>query len=203
MPNPTDPGLLTVSFLAAFLCGSLPTAFLAGKLKHVDIRRHGSGNVGATNAFRVLGKGYGIAVFLVDFLKGFLPAFLFPKVFWGEASVPALILWAGSAAILGHIFTPFLKFKGGKGVATGAGVVAALHPLLLLLMLFVWGAALLSTKIVSISSLISITFGVIGVLILKRPALELGFFFALFLLSLWTHRSNISRLFNKSENKVS
>src|SRR3989344_8484133 len=121
-------------FLAAFTIGSFPTAYVVGRVvKKIDIRQHGSGNVGATNVFRVLGKKYGLLVFAIDFLKGAAAVWLVYLLLKNPSSpiasrCPAfltsqsLALWIGLGAILGHVFTPYLRFKGGKGIATGAGV---------------------------------------------------------------------------------
>src|SRR3989338_2661219 len=116
--------ILFSGFVTSFFCGSIPFALIASKMKGVDIRLHGSGNVGATNAWRVLGKKIGVIVFLADFLKGFLPVFIFDNTAVAHSS-KLLILMIGASAILGHVFSPFLGFKGGKGVATGAGVLAS------------------------------------------------------------------------------
>lgn len=141
---------MTIVFIAVcFLAGSFPTAYLVGRAHGVDIRKAGSGNIGATNVFRVLGRGAGVLTMTVDVLKGLVPVLLLEK--WsGVAWAPA----AGAvAAILGHSFSPFMKFKGGKGVATSAGAFLALLPvatlsaIVVFLLLFIW------TRIVSIGSL--------------------------------------------------
>ena len=127
--------LLVILFWAiAFLAGSTPTAYLAGRsFKRIDIRQYGSGNVGATNAFRVLGKKIGAFVFIIDFLKGSLPVFFLPLLLPANHLDPKEAgLWIGTGAIAGHVFTPFLGFKGGKGIATGAGVLCGAFPFLFL-----------------------------------------------------------------------
>lgn len=135
--------------LAGYLLGSLPTGFLAGKvLKGIDIRQRGSGNTGATNVYRVLGPAPGVVVLLIDIGKGLVPVLLVGR--WlGMGSVQIV---AGLGAVLGHMFTPFLRFKGGKGVATGAGVFLALAPIACLVGLCVWGALVLTTRYVSVGS---------------------------------------------------
>ena len=118
------------SLLAGYLIGSVPTAYLVGKLvKGIDIRQHGSGNVGATNVFRVVGKKWGISVLLFDMFKGFTTAFWVWHL-TGSVSNSAFIasLLAGAAAIAGHTWTPWLGFRGGKGVATSLGVLIAITP---------------------------------------------------------------------------
>ena len=190
-------------FVASFLLGSIPTAYLFAKaLKKIDIREHGSGNVGATNVSRVLGKKYGVVVFVIDFLKGAL-AVLIVLAFAQKPTNQELSLWIGSGSILGHIFTPFLGFKGGKGVATGAGVLCAVYPLLFILTFLVWWLVFILTKIVSISSVIAMCSLVIFSY-LTYENLKISIFFGLILLLfLWTHRSNLLRLVMGKENKIS
>ncbi len=192
-------------WVTAFLLGSIPTAYLAGRIfKGVDIRLHGSGNVGATNAFRVLGKKIGALVFAIDFLKGFLPAALLPLCLpQGHLDVREVGLWIGTGAVAGHVFTPFLDFKGGKGIATGGGVLCGSFPLLFLITLVIWVAVFIMTRIVSISSLIASASLVISSTLfgLKKSIILTFFLIALFII--WTHRSNIFRIINGSENKPS
>ena len=194
---------IVISFFFSFFLGSIPTAFLlVKKIKGLDIREHGSGNVGATNAFRVLGKKGGSLVFALDFLKGAIPAWLVLALYpSGGISVPTVALIVASAAILGHIFTPFLGFRGGKGVATGAGAVFGAYPLLFLGALAVWVVVFLITRTVSISSLFALIFLVALSFWVVPDRLSIAVLFALFLLILWSHRSNILRLLNKSELK--
>jgi glycerol-3-phosphate acyltransferase PlsY len=128
--------------VAAYLIGSVPFGYIAGRLNGIDLREHGSRNIGATNAVRVLGKGWGIPVFVMDFLKGFAPLLYMKYHLGGDITAfsPADMGWflgVMFALILGHTFTCFLKFKGGKGVATTGGCLFALSP-------WVGGAALLS-----------------------------------------------------------
>ncbi len=194
----------TLLFLSgAFFLGALPTAYLMVKrLKGTDIRTQGSGNVGATNALRVLGKGPGALVFLLDFSKGFLPVALFAAL-WpepaGQADLPLLI---GLAAILGHIFTPFLGFKGGKGVATGAGVLCAWFPLIFAYAGAVWLVTFILTRIVSISSLVALVSLIIMSLLLKVSSTSLATLSFISLLIAWTHRYNLARLFQGMEKKI-
>lgn len=188
--------------VGAFICGSLPTAFIVAKrLKGIDIRQHGSGNVGATNAFRVLGKGPGSLVFAIDFLKGFLPVFIFSHSPQNTASYAPLVI--GVFAILGHIFTPFLNFRGGKGVATGSGVLAASHPFLFLMVFGTWIISFLITRIVSISSILAIIVLAVAAWILYPEDQATYVLTALSLFVLWTHRSNIARLMKGEEKPIS
>ena len=147
-----------VGILVSYLAGSIPTAFLAGKARGVDLRAHGSGNLGATNVARVLGTPTGIAVFVVDLLKGFLPVWILPR--YVESMNPEL--WAvifGAAAILGHVKPVFLRGKGGgKGVATASGVFLALAFVPLLIAQAVWALVFYFTRYISLASLVRAVF---------------------------------------------
>ena len=193
---------MMLCLLFSFLLGSIPTAFLlAKKVKGVDIRQHGSGNVGATNAFRVLGKKYGALVFIFDFLKGAVPAWITAALYSTSSEAPLLALLVGMAAILGHIFTPFLGFKGGKGVATGSGVLCASYPILFVCTMLIWTVAFFLTRTVSLSSLLAIAGLVLTSLWWDHDIRATLAFFSLFLLILWSHRSNIYRLLRGEEYK--
>ena len=197
--------------IGAYLTGGIPFGYLAGKiLKGIDIREHGSKNVGATNVLRVIGKGPGIAVYLLDAVKGLLPVLL-AQMLW-PASTPQqqwFHIAVALAAILGHVFTPYLKFKGGKGVATASGAMLGLAPLPLLAALLVFALVFGTTRYVSLGSICaSITFpiGVAVQLILKgedpfAPMLAVGWFVVLLILV--THKSNIVRLVQGKENRIS
>jgi glycerol-3-phosphate acyltransferase PlsY len=136
-----------LAFIGAYFLGSIPFGFLVGKVKGVNLREKGSGNIGATNVFRVVGKKEGVFVFILDFLKGFLPV-----IYFSDISVPAGIL-ALLGAIIGHMTTPFLRFKGGKGVATGFGGIVALMPLPALIAFGVWSILVAITRRISVGSL--------------------------------------------------
>jgi acyl phosphate:glycerol-3-phosphate acyltransferase len=154
-----------VQILLAYLLGSIPSAWLAGTwVKGIDIRRHGSGNMGATNVFRVLGPGPGVAVLLADVAKGAAAVLLLPQlapqgplVWWQDSGALAASAWwpclLGLAAVLGHSYTIFLGFKGGKGVATSLGVFLALAPFATLVALAVFGVIFWATRMVSAGSL--------------------------------------------------
>ncbi len=185
--------------VGGFACGSLPTAYLVGRVRGTDIRKHGSGNVGATNAFRVFGKSVGLFVFAVDFAKGAVPVLVFLR----SGGDPNLAAWIGLAAILGHVFTPFLGFKGGKGVATGAGVLTITQPLLFAGGMGVWVGCFLVTRIVSISSLASLA--AVNVLAYTMPIgnHSRAALFCILVLVAWTHRDNLARLRAGTEKKIS
>jgi glycerol-3-phosphate acyltransferase PlsY len=184
----------------AFALGSFPTAYLAVRfLKKTDIRRHGSGNVGATNAMRLLGKKWGTLVFLTDAAKGFVPAFWVLQ----RSQDPQMAVWLGSASVLGHVFTPFLRFKGGKGVATGAGVLSAAYPLLFIIAICVFAVLLFLTRIVSVSSILSVgCVPFLTVLFYPKQPYSAILFSALFVFVLWTHRQNLSRLKSGIEKRL-
>jgi acyl phosphate:glycerol-3-phosphate acyltransferase len=181
----------------SYVSGSIPSAFLAGKWAGVDLRAHGSGNLGATNVLRVLGAKIGILVFAVDIAKGALPVRFLPPLTSAAGDTRIWIAVAcGVAAILGHIRPVFLAFgKGGKGVATACGVFLALAPLQTLLTLLIFTVVVLSSGFVSLASLT----GAIALPVLL--ASSVGLRSPLFYVSLltcgfvfWTHRANIQRL---------
>ena len=203
----SGPVPLVVAMVASYLLGSIPAAYIAGKTKGVDLRKHGSGNLGATNVIRVLGKKIGIAVFAFDMAKGAFPVYFLPR--WAESlGAPfANPVWAailcGIAAIVGHVRPIYLGFgKGGKGVATAAGVFLALAPMQTLLTLVVFGVVLFSSGYVSLGSL---TAGLILPILL---ALSIGVRSPIFAISVlvaafvfWTHRANIARLRKGEEHR--
>ncbi len=187
-----------VLLLSAYLLGSVPFGLLLAKTKGVDIRRQGSGNIGATNVLRCLGKSLGITCFVLDVLKGFLPAALFPTL--GNCAAEFGILF-GAAAILGHNFPVFLRFKGGKGVATSAGVLLGVAPLAVLLGILTWALVFVISGYVSLGSIIAalaviLTGWVAGYGTVTALALTL-----LGALAIYRHRTNIQRLIKGTENK--
>ena len=194
---------LAVFFLGAFFLGSIPSAYLTGRLlKNIDIREHGSGNVGATNVFRVLGKGPGAAVFFLDFLKGAAPVAVFLAFFAPGSHRELLALAVGLAAVLGHMFTPFLGFKGGKGMATGAGVIGASFPALFAVSLIAWILVFFTSRIVSLSSLVAVCILFISGLWSRQPREIAGVFFGMVLLVFWSHRGNIKKLWKGQEHRL-
>jgi len=187
-----------VLFLAVFFLGSIPTAYLAVKLiKKEDIRKFGSGNVGATNAARILGKKGGLAIFAIDFLKGAVPALV---GLWLTHN-PETALWTGFCAVLGHVFTPFLGFKGGKGVATGAGVLCSVYPALFVLTLVIFIVLVRVTGIVSISSIVAVVGLAITAYLIHLPSRTVLFFCVIAFFIAWTHRTNIERLLKGKEGR--
>lgn len=199
--------------LFGYLVGSVPFGYLVGRARGVDIRTQGSGNIGATNVFRVLGKGYGIGVFVLDSLKGVLPVVYAGALYQmtGGAAVASgagISLLAGLAAIIGHNYTWWLGFKGGKGVATSAGALLALMPLAMVCCLIVWAGVFFLTRYVSLASIAAALalpaivwiLATIGVAAFD-PFLLL-FTVLLAFLAVWRHRSNIKRLMDGTEHRM-
>lgn len=185
--------------ILAYLIGSFPTGVIIGKyFFHKDIRKYGSGNIGTTNTFRVLGVKAGILVFLVDFFKGTLATCL-PQLL--KLGPHHLALLFGLVAILGHAFPIFLKFKGGKAVATSAGFLLGYNLHFFLVCAVIFFPLLFITSMVSLTSLISVVAIFIASFFTQDPALTI-FSGLLVILIYWSHRSNILRLKKHQENMV-
>jgi len=184
--------------LLAYLVGSIPFGLVVGKVfYHVDVREHGSGNVGTTNVFRVLGKKAGAVVLVCDMLKGFVPALIAAHFF-----NPWLAIFIAAAPVVGHIYSVFLKGSGGKGVATGAGVVLALVPLAFGIILVVWVLLILTTRYVSLASLVATLLVPLFVFAFDDPLpYEIAALLATVVI-FWAHRGNIRRLIAGNENRV-
>jgi glycerol-3-phosphate acyltransferase PlsY len=192
-----------VGVLVSYLAGSIPSAYLAGKFRGVDLRKHGSGNLGATNVVRVLGPRIGAVVFLADLLKGFLPVYFLPG--YMETLRPEL--WAliyGVAAILGHVKPIFLLGRGGgKGVATATGVFLSLAFVPMLIAEAVWIAVFYFTRYVSLASLLGAAVLPIAILVWTRDPQSPVFIASLIIAAFvfWTHRANIGRLRRGEEHR--
>jgi glycerol-3-phosphate acyltransferase PlsY len=210
----------------AFLSGSIPFGLLIGKAKGIDVRKHGSGNIGSTNVGRVLGRKYFFICFALDVMKGLLPTLAAGKVlgYLGQFEMPArdagMWLAVMVTAVLGHVFSPWLKFKGGKGVATALGALLGVFPALTLAGaadFALWLIALALWRTISISSIISGFMLPVCIVIeffiarqlgwIKGPILEAMWPFLLVgiilgTLVLWTHRSNMKRLRAGTEPKI-
>lgn len=192
-----------IGVLIAYLAGSIPSAYIAGRARGVDLRQHGSGNLGATNVVRVLGPRIGGAVFLADFFKGFLPVYFLPIV--ADTLQPQL--WAlvyGVAAILGHVKPIFLLGRGGgKGVATASGVFTALAPLPMLISMVTWIIVFAISRYVSLASLCGAAVLPVAIYALHRdpqsPVFIASIIIAAFVF--WTHRANIGRLRRGEEHR--
>lgn len=189
--------LTYILFLAAYLLGSIPFALVVGKLGYgIDIRQHGSGNLGGTNTFRTLGKKAGFIVTFADILKGTLAASL-PVIF----DVDIHPLWFGLIAVIGHVYPIFAGFRGGKAVATSAGVLLFDQPLIFLIAILVFLALLYTTKYVSLSSMLTAIVAVIAAFIKgDKPFIFAISFLAVFVI--YRHRTNIKRILDKTEPKV-
>lgn len=197
----------------SYLVGSIPTAYIFGRLlKGIDIRQFGSGNVGATNALRVLGKGAGITVLVLDILKGFLTVFFLGNLVGSKItsiSSDKLLVILGLACISGHNWTIFLRFKGGKGLATTLGVLLALAakiPGLLLalgLSILVWLAVFVIARIVSVASIVSAIALPLLVLIFKQQKFLFFSSLAFSILVIFRHKSNLKRILQGKEPRLS
>ena len=196
---------LIISLAGAYLLGSVPTAVWIGKSFHnIDIREHGSGNAGATNAIRVLGWKTGVPVFLIDVFKGWLAAMM--PVFFnlageGTALSTNLQIAAGVSAVIGHIFPVFASFRGGKGVATIFGVMIAIHPAVTLTCFGLFLAVLLIWSYVSLASIsAAIAFPVLLIGLFDSPSMLLKIFSVIVAIAIIvTHRKNIKRLLTGEE----
>lgn len=189
--------------IAAYLFGAIPFGFLIGKFYGKDIRKEGSGNIGATNVTRVIGKKAGKLCFLLDFVKGALPVaavqMLLPETGgWG-------MLLAGAMAVAGHMFPIYLQFKGGKGISTAGGVAAAMLWQAFLLAGVVWVVVFLASRYVSLASIVAAAMLPLGATIFALSGYRqismpiLVFFYLIALVAIWKHRSNIARLRNGTE----
>ena len=188
-----------IGALVAYLLGSIPSGLWIGQyFFQKDIRQFGSGNLGSTNAFRVLGKKAGSVVLFCDVFKGFLAMVLAMTVF-KQDSLSAL--WIASFAVIGHTFPLFASFKGGKAVATFAGMILAYQPLLLLYGLMIFLALLAITRMVSLTAMVTISAGVLLSLLFNDWTLT-AFALAIDIFIIYRHRSNIQRILNGTENKV-
>ena len=186
--------------IASYLLGSIPTGYLFAKAKGIDIRTVGSGNIGATNAFRVLGKTIGITVLLIDLLKGFVACRY--VAFGPTAPSEAHQMIAGLFAILGHNYTCWLRFKGGKGIATSAGVLLALVPAGFAIAATVFFVVLAMSRYVSLSSIIAAIVLPIGVWLAGGTTRMIVLTTFLSLMAIYKHRANIQRLIAGTESRI-
>jgi acyl phosphate:glycerol-3-phosphate acyltransferase len=191
----------------AYLLGAVPFGWLLVRLlKGVDLRRMGSGNIGATNAIRVLGKPLGLLAFALDCLKGFVPAWFAPQVVADPADASSLAVLAGAAAVVGHVFPVYLRFKGGKAVATGCGALLALDAWIFVVGGLIWLLLLWLGRMVSLASL-AMCASFVAVALWRGPRAGYGpevavGCAALFLLVLVRHRANIGRILSGQEPRI-
>lgn len=185
--------------LISYLLGSIPFGLIIASVNKIDIRSHGSGNIGATNVYRVIGKFWGLLTFFLDAMKGFLPAYYFLN-FYGNYQ--HLGVCCGLAAILGHTFPIYIKFRGGKGVATSAGMLFGIAPIPVFIGLLVWIIIMFLFRFVSLASITASV--VISVIICFSDAYSIFTKYLITIISIliiWLHRDNISRLIKGTENR--
>ncbi|MFA6666656.1 MAG: glycerol-3-phosphate 1-O-acyltransferase PlsY [Armatimonadota bacterium] len=190
---------MKIAFLlcAGYLLGSIPFGLIIGKvICGIDIRKTGSGNIGATNVLRTLGPGPGGAVFILDVLKGFIPVFIAKDLFEG---LPLLVIACGVAAVMGHTFSIFLKFRGGKGVATGLGVVFGLNPAIGAIGFGVWAVLVFLFRYVSLASILAVAAVASMCWVSGMNPIYSGFITLISALIIIKHRSNIIRLLQGKE----
>jgi len=199
---------LVAVLIGSYLLGSIPFGSLAGRLAGIDIRKAGSGNVGATNVVRVLGKRYGYPVFALDFLKGFgavkISMLMAPgrSPEWNSPEIVGIL--AAMSSILGHLYPPWLKFKGGKGVATSAGALLALTPVATLIGVAIWIIVFWLTRYVSLASITAAVVLPIVILVVSsqdqhKPKPLVYSSACVAAVVIWRHRSNLSRLMRGTE----
>ncbi|MDE1919975.1 MAG: glycerol-3-phosphate 1-O-acyltransferase PlsY [Candidatus Omnitrophica bacterium] len=203
-----NPLFLAVNVVLAYLIGSIPVAYIFGRvLKKIDIREHGSGNMGATNAFRVLGKGPGTAVLLLDIIKGIIPVTLLADAF--GLNDPVSLVLIAVAAVAGHNWTVFLGFKGGKGMATSLGVLTGLAVqlpglrIILGLATLIWAVIFLASGFVSLASITAAVALPVLMVVFEAPFVLKLLAIILCILIVFRHRPNIRRLVKGQENRVS
>lgn len=195
--------MIGLAIILSYLLGSIPFAYIYGKMRGVDIRKVGSGNPGATNVMRVFGTGPGVLVMLIDAAKGFVAAYFLVKV-TPYPNADALKVICGVAAVLGHTFTVFLKFKGGKGVATTAGLFAALAPFSMLITFGTFVTVVVATRYISAASIVAALLLPLMIWVMGEGGQHYIIISMAILLSIvivMRHRSNISRILNGTENK--
>lgn len=194
--------------VGGYLLGSIPTGYLVARARGIDIRTVGSKNMGATNVFRTLGKGPGILVLFVDALKGFVASAwlangLLQILSQSNPDPQASRIIAGIAAVLGHNYTCWLYFKGGKGIATTAGVFLALAPAAVGIAIGIWVVAFVATRYVSIASILAAIALPVAVWLTQENLALRGIAIVLGSLAIYKHKANIQRLMNGTENRIS
>jgi acyl phosphate:glycerol-3-phosphate acyltransferase len=185
--------------LVAYLLGSVPSGYLLGSWAGVDVRQAGSGNVGATNVARVVGKRHGIFTLIADVAKGFVPVCLALILNFS----PPVAACVGIAAFLGHLYSVFLRFNGGKGVATALGVFLALAPWATLVLIMIFSTVFLATRVVSLSSMVAAAAAPLVLWISSQPPIWIWMSFFIAAMIVLRHRANIQRLLSGTEPKLS
>ena len=199
-----------IAIVAAYLIGSIPFGFLVGKMRGIDVRTVGSKNIGATNVFRTVGRNWGLLAFALDFLKGFIPTFLALRYAQasGDAALACLPLATGVACVAGHMFTCFMKFKGGKGIATGFGMLVGLLPWLVLTAFGIWAVTVWLSHYISLGSCVAAAFLAVAVWFpwlgsagVRNLPLSLVVTLVA-LVAIYKHKANIRRLIDGCENRI-
>ena len=198
----STPLALSLLVLAAYLLGAIPNGLLLARLKGVDLQKVGSGNIGATNVFRCVGKGWGVLAFVLDAVKGFVPAFFFPRLL--ESAPPWLSLACGVAAVAGHNWPVWLKFKGGKGVSTSAGMLLGIAPAAVGIGFAVFALAVALTRWVSLGSILAAVAVPAAYLWMNGADNRLlaGALVLMGALVIVKHRANVKRLLNGTEPRI-
>ena len=201
-----------ICVIIGYILGLVQTGYIYGKMNHVDIRQHGSGNAGTTNALRTLGWKAGIITFVGDCLKCVLAVVIVRLIFSQDIHVELYAMYAGLGAVLGHNYPFYLKFKGGKGIASTAGLILAVSPIQFFIVVAVFISIVLITQYVSVGSVVIMILFVIMVFVsgqsgwLHLPIGDLYEYYAIVIilavLAIWRHRANIKRLINGTENKT-
>lgn len=191
---------IALVILSCYVLGSIPFGYIVGKLfKKIDIRELGSGNIGATNVFRILGPSLASLVLIGDIGKGIFSIYLAQYL---NINNLLILTIAGLAVICGHNWSLFLRFKGGKGIATTFGVVFALNPTISILALIIWGVVLVTTRYVSLSSIFAVISIFIFTILFKQPYEYIIFSAIILILGIFKHKENIKRLRSGKERKI-
>jgi glycerol-3-phosphate acyltransferase PlsY len=201
-----------VGIIISYLIGGIPFGYLIAVAKGIDIRTQGSGNIGATNVGRVLGKKYGLIIFILDMLKGFIAVFFVPAAVSSVVNIPTtadnlLVILCGFCAVLGHAFPVYLKFKGGKAVATSFGVFIWLVPLSIAIAFGVWLLTVIVTRYVSLGSMIGSTALAVAIVVVVNSPFGDNVYLtamsvAVAILIIARHTSNIQRIIAGTEKKI-
>jgi glycerol-3-phosphate acyltransferase PlsY len=187
--------MLFALFIFAYLLGSIPSGYIVGALAGVDVRNAGSGNIGATNVARIVGKRLGVLTLLADTAKGYVPVF----IAWRMGLSPALVALVAITAFLGHLYPVFLRFRGGKGVATAFGALLAIAPVATLILIGVFGVVVLWSRRISLGSIAAALAAPIGLWTISAPAPFVAMGAILGAMVIVRHRDNIKRLLAGTE----
>lgn len=198
--------VIGLAAVLSYLAGAIPFGYLVARARGIDIRKAGSGNIGATNVYRCVGKSWGILTFILDFLKGYLPAAapLLFKQSGNDIPVVYLQLLFGCLAVAGHNWPVYLGFRGGKGMATGAGALLGFAPLIMLIGIVSWVVVFLATRYVSVASMLAAVGSVIAAWLAGRDGNAVPIALTLMgAVIIWRHKSNLKRLLAGTEHRFS